>query len=72
MLRLVHHIDEDSDQVIAIRLTLAAPEAADDLGLGRYSPEFLLQFEQRVRYKAVGDWLSVIEPEREHDLVAPE
>ena len=45
------------------------PHAADGLSLGRYGPKLLLKFEQSVRDKVIGNWLPVIEPEREQNLV---
>jgi hypothetical protein len=45
MFRLVHHIDEHPNQVIAVRPAFMAPEAADRLSLGRYCPDLLLQFQ---------------------------
>jgi len=72
MLGLVRDIHEDPDEIVAIRLALVAPEAADRLRLGRHGPESLLQFEQGVGDEVVGYGLAVIEPEREQDLVASE
>jgi hypothetical protein len=72
MLGLVRDIHKDADQVIAVRLAFVPPQAADGLRLGRDGPDPLLQFEEGVGHEVVWHGLTVIEPEREQDLVAPE
>jgi hypothetical protein len=72
MFGVLRDIDEDSDQVVAIGLSLVPPEAANHLGLGRDSAEALLQFQQGLRDEVIGHGLAVIEPKREQDLVATE
>jgi hypothetical protein len=54
---------------------MTRPRAATRRGwssLGRYCAKLLFKFEQSVRDKVVGNWLPVIEPEREQNLVSPE
>ena len=69
---LIGNIDEDPDQVIAVRLALVPPEAAYRLRHGRHGPELLLELEQCLGDEVVGHRLAVIEPQREQDLVASE
>src|SRR5208283_188011 len=72
MLRLVADVDEDADQIVAIRFPFLAPVSSDRLGFAGDSTEPLLQFEQGLGDDLVRDWLAVIEPEREQHLESPE
>jgi hypothetical protein len=72
MFGLVRDVYKDPDQVIAVRLAFAPPEAANRLRLGRHGPEPLFQFEQSLGDKIIRHGFAVIESERQQDLVAPE
>ena len=70
MFALVRHVDKDPGQFIPVRLSFVPLEAAYRLRLGRYGPKPLFQFEQSLGNKIVGHGPTVIEPERQQDLVA--
>jgi hypothetical protein len=71
ILRSVRHINENTDQFIAIDLILIFPETTDNLRLGRNDPKLPAQLKERISYQFIGNSFLVVKPPRQENFVPP-
>ena len=72
ILRNIESIHEHADEIVTKELILMLPKSVDRLGFAGDGAELPAQFKNRFADQVIGNWLAVIEPQRQQEFEAAE